>query len=75
MQQDIVKDINYYATSVVGILTLYTSWRAARYSYHIIQTKRTIRQLEKTEIVAPEEIKGRGEKVNELVILRVSLRL
>lgn len=41
------KDLNYFATSIVSAITIFTTWRTARFSYYIYQKKKEIKQLQK----------------------------
>lgn len=69
--ESLIKDINYYATSLVCALTLFTSWRTAKFTYTILQKKRDIRKLENNEVYSVDELKDRGLKLNDVVIVKV----
>ena len=48
MSDGIIKDANYFATSIISIATAFATWRVARFTYHIYQKKKDISLLENT---------------------------
>lgn len=41
----LLKDVNYFATSLISAFTIFTSWRTAKLSYAIYQKKKNIKTL------------------------------
>lgn len=71
MTESLMKDANYFVTSIASVFTLFSAWRTAKLSYYIHDKKRTIKKIEKNDVVTVDELKSRGMKVNQVVILRV----
>ena len=45
MDEGLIKDANYFATSVVSAFTALATWRMLRFSYQIYEKKKGIKSL------------------------------
>ena len=46
MDEGLIKDANYFATSIVSAFTALATWRMLRFSYQIYEKKKEIRSLQ-----------------------------
>ena len=67
-----MRDANYYITSVTSAFTIFAYWQTAKHTYRIHERKKTISRLEDTDLVGVQDLIGRANKVNELVIVKVA---
>jgi hypothetical protein len=52
MTEDYIKELNYFATSLMSAFTIFTTWRTAQFTYKIMKRKQYIKDLERTDIVS-----------------------
>jgi hypothetical protein len=72
MSEQLVLDANYFITSITSALTAFAFWQTGKHQYKIHQKRKNIKQLEDNEIIDVEELKNKGKKINDVVLVKVN---